>query len=186
MNAAVFDTCIMGVKKVMPQWLLASRRTRIPVSLAQKPVLPSGKRVLVVDDDAVVRLATSTILRNRGFEVVTAADCSEAIGAVAEGRPDIILLDLTFPPDVSCGGTVSWDGLGLMRWLLGLKNAKGSRFIVITGSDSEEYQQRALRAGVSGFLRKPFDQECLLDTISQALNQAPGNPAPPDRIQFKE
>jgi CheY-like chemotaxis protein len=134
----------------------------------------NGKRVLIVDDDPVVRLALSGVLRNAGYEIATAADCSEAIGAVGQGCPDVILVDLNFAPDVAFGGGVSWDGLGLMRWLQGLKNAKTARFIVITSSDSEDCRQRVAKAGAAGFFRKPIDHHRLLETIRGQLDGEPG------------
>jgi CheY-like chemotaxis protein len=136
-----------------------------------------------VDDDAVVRLAISGLLRKKGYEVVTAADCSEAIGAIAQGKPEVILVDLTFPPDISLGGTFSWDGLCLMSWLRGLKNAKGTRFIVITSSDSEEHRKRAQALGVAGFFRKPINPERLVETIASELSDASTEQTPPGRNQ---
>ena len=174
MKAAAFDTGLRGLKKYLPNWLNASPSARIRISPVPEPVLISKKRVLIVDDDAVLRLATSSMLRNRGYDVVTAADGSEAIGAVAQGRPDVILLDLSFPPDVCFGGSVSWDGLRLMSWLRGLKNARGSKFIVITSSDSEQCRQRALASGAVGFFGKPINYERLAETIDQQLRCCSG------------
>src|SRR5262249_7109493 len=151
MKAADFEKGAKGLKKYLPVWLTASQAPRIRVSPLPEPVLLTKRRVLIVDDDAVVRLATSTALRSRGYDVVTAVDGSEAIGAVAQGRPDVVLLDLSFPPDVCSGGSVAWDGLLLMSWLQGLKNAKGAKFIVITNSDSDQCRQRAFAVGAVGF-----------------------------------
>ena len=58
------------------------------------------KRILVVDDDAVVIRALSIKLKANGFEVLTAMDGAEAVNAVRTQRPDLILLDLTFPAEM--------------------------------------------------------------------------------------
>jgi CheY-like chemotaxis protein len=156
-----------GFKRLLPKWLRATEPEPSTISLQCRRKPLSGRRVLIVDDDAVVRSATSNLLRNHGFEVMTAADCSEAIGAIAQVKPDVILLDLSFPPEIAYGGGVSWDGLGLMFWLRGLKNAKGARFIIITGSTCQASREKALAHGVEGYLQKPIKPECLLEILGQ-------------------
>jgi CheY-like chemotaxis protein len=174
MNAVGIEAKPIWLKRILSERFFTSRPSKVQLPSTPEPVFSNGKRVLVVDDDAVVRLVTSNALRSKGYEVVTAADCSEAIGAVAQAKPDIVLLDLHFPPDVACGAP-SWDGLRLMSWLRGLQNVKGARFIVITGSDSEECQQKAVRAGVAGYLCKPLNYDRLLDAIKSALELSTAN-----------
>src|ERR1041385_4351581 len=58
------------------------------------------KKLLIIDDDAVVLKATSMRLQAAGYSVVTAIDGSSAIHALRKEKPDLILLDLSFPPDV--------------------------------------------------------------------------------------
>src|SRR5438445_484657 len=66
----------------------------------------SLKKILVVDDDAIMRKTISLKLEAEGYAVVTAADGSEAIKCVREEKPDLILMDILFPPDVAHGGGV--------------------------------------------------------------------------------
>jgi CheY-like chemotaxis protein len=171
MKSAELETKSVSLKRFFPQWLRASRKPSTETSPPAAPIVPLGKRVLIVDDDPVVRLATSRVLRTAGFDVVTAADCSEAIGAVGQMSPEVVLVDLNFAPDVS-GGGISWDGLGLMCWLRGLKNSKGARFIVITSSDSEKCRERALAAGAVEFFQKPIDHPRLIEALGGG--QKPG------------
>src|SRR5258708_4273263 len=93
-------------------------------------VLMNGKKILIVDDDPVVLRALSTKLKGQGYETVTAEDGSAAVSAVRKGKPDLILLDLTFPPDVAHGGGVPWDGFLIMSWLQRMDEIKGTPFIV--------------------------------------------------------
>ena len=169
MKAASFETGQIGFKGFLQKILFASVPRRTHTSPRTERTLSLGKRVLIVDDDAVVRLVTSRVLRSKGYEVVTAADCSAAIAAVGEGRPDAILLDLDFPPDIASGGGLSWTGLHLMSWLRGLQNARGTRFIIITNSSSEQSRERALAAGAVGFFQKPIDYEGLVAAIDPEL-----------------
>jgi CheY-like chemotaxis protein len=132
----------------------------------------AGKRILVIDDDPVIRKTTSAKLVQAGHEVFSAADCSEAIAEIGKNRPDVILLDLNFPPDVANGGGVSWDGFRLMSWLRGLANSRGARFIVISGSHSVENEKRALARGAADFFSKPIDHDRLLQVIENEVQNA--------------
>jgi len=185
MKAAPFETGRIGFKKFLPEWLFSPvpRRTRtLPI---ERRTLPLGKRVLVVDDDAVVRMVTSRVLQSKGYEVATAADCSAAIAAIGQARPDVALLDLDFPPDIASGGGVSWNGLRLMSWLIGLQNAQGTRFIIITNSGDEGCRQRALAAGAVGFFQKPINYPRLLRVIAGELQADSGEVITPPQVRLK-
>jgi CheY-like chemotaxis protein len=128
------------------------------VPRTDQPQLSSQSRtVLVVDDDAVILRTAAARLQAAGYQVITAADPAEAIGAVREKKPDFILLDIDFPPDVASGGCLGWDGFRLMYWLRGLQNTAGARFIIITGTGTDEFRERALTAGAKHFFTKPID-----------------------------
>src|SRR6516162_10028083 len=66
------------------------------------------RRILVVDDDKLILKTTSFKLKAAGYEVLTAEDGGSAIRQVRQLRPDVILLDLNFPPDVGHGGGIPW------------------------------------------------------------------------------
>src|SRR5260370_863568 len=78
------------------------------------------RKILVVDDDPTVLKPLSLKLSSRGYAVTTAVDGSSAIGAVRDEHPDLVVLDLSFPPDIASGGRVTWDGFQIMCWLRGL------------------------------------------------------------------
>ncbi len=185
MKAVSFETGRVGFKRFLQKILFASVPQQNHRSPRTERTLSLGKRVLIVDDDAVVRLVTSRVLRSKGYEVVTAADCSAAIAAVGEGRPHAILLDLDFPPDIASGGGISWTGLHLMAWLQGLQNARGARFIIITNSSSEQSRERALAAGAVGFFQKPINYECLVAAIDPGLEPGSGEVFPVPQIRLK-
>jgi CheY-like chemotaxis protein len=97
--------------------------------------------------------------------VLTAADCSEALAAVGEQAPDLIIVDLNFPPDVAHGGLLCWDGFQLMLWLRGLKNAERAKYIVITASDTAEVRKRARTLGALTVFGKPVNAVELLKLV---------------------
>jgi DNA-binding NarL/FixJ family response regulator len=102
-------------------------------------------RVLVVDDDALVRSALSMMLAGADNIALVAevADGNEVARAVAEHRPAIVLMDIRMP---------GMDGLTATEQLRAQENAP--EVIVLTTFDADDYVLRALHAGASGFLLK--------------------------------
>ena len=102
-------------------------------------------KVLVVDDQPVVRSGMRMILENElGIEVVGEADSGkQAIDSVTDLHPDVVLLDLRMP---------DMDGIAVTRILTDLPNPP--RIIIVTAYDPDEYVFDSLSAGASGFLLK--------------------------------
>jgi DNA-binding NarL/FixJ family response regulator len=102
-------------------------------------------RVLVVDDDALVRAGLSMLLAGaEGIAIVgEASGGTEVALAVAEHRPDVVLMDIRMP---------GLDGLAATELLRAQE--KAPEVIVLTTFDADDYVLRALRAGASGFLLK--------------------------------
>jgi CheY-like chemotaxis protein len=117
-------------------------------------------------------------LTANGYDVVTAEDGAGAVSAVRKGKPDLILLDLSFPPDVAHGGGVAWDGFTIMTWLRRLEEAKNIPIIVITGGEPEKYKERALAAGAVSFFLKPINNDELLTVIRETLAKSKVDPQP--------
>ena len=135
------------------------------------------KRVLVVDDNALILKTLSMKLTSSGYDVLTAADGGTAVSTVRQSRPDLILLDITFPPDVAHGGGVAWDGFLIMDWLRRIDEAKHIPIIIITGGDPEKYKERSLAAGAVAFFQKPINNDELIATIRQTIGEPDGSPA---------
>jgi CheY-like chemotaxis protein len=127
------------------------------------------KKILVVDDNLVILKMMSLKLTANGYDVITAEDGSAAVSAVRKEKPDLILLDLSFPPDVAHGGGVAWDGFLIMAWLRRLEEAKHIPIIVISGGEPAKFESRALAAGACSFFHKPIDNDALLKVIRDTL-----------------
>ncbi|MFD0683495.1 response regulator [Actinomadura fibrosa] len=113
-------------------------------------------RVLIADDQALVRTGFSMILSATGIEVVAeVADGAEAVGAVRRTRPDVVLMDIQMP---------GMDGLEATRRIL--SGAAGPpRVIMLTTFDLDRYVYAALTAGASGFLLKDVSPEHLVAAV---------------------
>lgn len=136
------------------------------------------KKILVVDDNRVILKTLSMKLTANGYDVVTAEDGTGAVSAVRKEKPDLILLDLSFPTVAAPGSGVEWDGYLIMSWLRRLEEAKDIPIVVITGGDPAKTKDRALAAGAAGFFHKPFDNNELLTVIRQTLEKSAAQ-APP-------
>ncbi|MBU6410901.1 MAG: response regulator [Verrucomicrobia bacterium] len=119
-----------------------------------------------MDDNAIILKTTSIKLQGAGYEVFTAFDPSQGVAAVCKEKPDLVLLDIRFPPEV---GGVSWDGFRMMEWLRHVDEAKTIPIIVISGLGEENNKQRAAICGAVAFFPKPLNFDEMLKVIQATL-----------------
>ena len=123
-------------------------------------------RLVVADDQAILRSGLVALLRlESGIEVVgEAADGASTLAAVAEHRPDVLLLDVQMPagqsPDGSPGPA---DGIEAAEALRGTEDAP--RIIVLTTFGRAGYLRRAMESGALGFMVKDTPVEQLVDAV---------------------
>jgi len=134
--------------------------------MSSEPSVAPRKKILVVDDNAIVIKTITLKLQGAGFQVVTAMDGTEGVAAARKENPDLILLDISFPPDV---GGVPWDGFRIMEWFHRLENSRKIPIIVITGSEDPKVRERATSAGAVAFFQKPIEHDDLLKVIRATL-----------------
>jgi DNA-binding NarL/FixJ family response regulator len=116
--------------------------------------------VVVVDDHPVVRHGLMAILRWEHDIVLVgeASDGEEAVRLILEHKPDVVLLDLRLP---------KLSGIDVMRQVR--TQAPGTRFLVLTTYDTDEYIAPALAAGAQGYLLKDAEPEALSAAIRQLM-----------------
>src|ERR1043166_1156336 len=123
----------------------------------------SPKKILIVDDNQVELLALSVKLKARGYDTLLAEDGAAAVSQARREKPDLIVLDISFPPDVAHGGGVPWDGFLIINWLRRIDEAKTIPVIVITSGEASKYKDKSLQAGAIAFFQKPINNEELLE-----------------------
>ncbi|MFD0900488.1 response regulator transcription factor [Actinomadura sediminis] len=121
-------------------------------------------RVLIVDDDALVRAGLSMMLANAGDLDVVAdvADGAEVVPAVNEHRPDVVLMDIRMP---------RLDGLAATELLRSRREPP--EIIILTTFDTDDHIVRAMRAGASGFLLKHTPPPEIVRAIRQVAAGEP-------------
>lgn len=140
---------------------------------AGEPKGPHVPKILVADDNVVILKALSIKLKSNGYEVRTAMDGSTAVSCVRREKPDLIILDINFPPDVGHGGGIAWDGFLILEWLRRIDEVRDTPIIFITSGESAKFRERALAAGAVAFFQKPIDQEEMLSVIRHTVGDAP-------------
>lgn len=117
-------------------------------------------RVVLVDDQPLVRAGVRAVLESAGIEVVAeAGDGSEALHRARECAPDVVVMDLRMP---------RMDGVEATRRLRADDALAAVRVLVLTTFDADENVLHALRAGADGFLSKTAEPDQLIEAVERA------------------
>jgi DNA-binding response OmpR family regulator len=122
----------------------------------------SNKKILIVEDDADVRLGLHVRLKANHYDVFFAGDALSALAEARKHQPDLILLDLGLP---------AGDGFVVMDRLKAFPALAIIPIIVVSGRSGVPNRDRVLKAGAKAFLEKPVDNAELLAVIRQALGE---------------
>ena len=122
----------------------------------------SNKKILIVEDDADVRLGYKVLLTAHHYDTIFAGDGLAAVSEAIKHQPDLILLDLGLP---------AGDGFILLERFRANMNLSLIPVIVVSARDLHGNKERALKAGAKAFLQKPWNDNELLALIRQLLGQ---------------
>src|SRR5512136_1791978 len=126
-----------------------------------------ASRILLVDDEISIQRALVPLLRSRGYEIEAASTAKDALAAIEERSPDLVILDLGLP---------DMDGLEVCtrvreRWEMPI--------IVLSARGAEPQKVAALDRGADDYVTKPFGPEELLARVRVALRRSLGDEAAP-------
>ncbi|KIL47728.1 response regulator [Jeotgalibacillus campisalis] len=118
-----------------------------------------GKRILIVDDAAFMRMMIKDILSKNGFEVVgEAADGAQAIEKFKETSPDLVTMDITMP---------EMDGITALKEI---KKIDGSAKVIMCSAMGQQAMViDAIQAGAKDFIVKPFQSDRVIEAIQKAI-----------------
>ena len=128
-----------------------------------------SRKILIVDDNADIRLGMHLRLKANQYETFFAADAFAAVAETRKHRPDLIILDLGLP---------AGDGFTVMERLKQIPFLAVIPIIVVSARDGLGNQKRAYEAGAKAFLQKPVNDAELLAVIRQALGEPAGTKKP--------
>lgn len=123
----------------------------------------TGKRILLVEDEAAIREMTAMALERAGYRVSEAADAAEAERLLVDGVPDLILLDWMLP-----GGS----GIELARRLRREDYTQEVPIIMLTARSEEDDRIRGLESGADDYVTKPFSPRELIARIKAVMRRS--------------
>ncbi len=122
----------------------------------------TGGRILVVDDDALLRSSVAAVLMDEGYDVELAGDGVEALAKIHASPPDVILLDVLMP---------RMNGKALLETLHSSAETAGIPVLVMTALHGFE-SHRTIELGATDLVEKPFDVDELLNKVALAVYRA--------------
>src|SRR5438067_9973888 len=118
----------------------------------------AGPLVLLVDDDDKVRELVRVNLEFEGYTVREAGSAEEGLEAIADAKPDLVLLDVMMP---------QVDGWEMLRRIQDKYGAGAIPVVMFSGKADERAEAQASSSGAQGFVGKPFDLQQLIDQTKQ-------------------
>ncbi|TNF53652.1 sigma-54-dependent Fis family transcriptional regulator [bacterium] len=118
------------------------------------------KKILVIDDESIVRKSCERTLTPEGFQVTLASSGQEGLDLLGKNTFGLILLDIKMP---------DMDGIEILKKIK--EQWPNTKVIIITGYSTVETAVTALRLGALNHIEKPFTPDTLLAAIQEAFNQ---------------
>lgn len=116
------------------------------------------KLVLVVDDSPTIRKIVELTLRREGYDVAAADSGVTALAAIADRRPDLILLDIMLP---------NLNGYQICQLLKRNERSKAVPVVMLSGKDGMFDKMKGKLAGAADYVTKPFDSKKLVATVAK-------------------
>jgi DNA-binding response OmpR family regulator len=137
-------------------------RTQTAGPLRRRLAAQAGK-ILLVDDEASLRLLVSTTLATQNFEIYEAARGDEALILISRLHPRLVLLDIKLP-DIS--------GIEICRRVKADPLVQDVKIVMLTAMANDTERRSAMEAGADRYLTKPFSPLNLLETVTHLLGAA--------------
>ena len=119
-----------------------------------------GKRILIVDDEPSIVVSLEWLMKREGFETVVAVDGEAALAAVAQGAPDLVILDIMLP---------SMNGFEVCQRIRSEPRWNRIKILILTAKGRDTEVTRGLGLGADAYVTKPFSTKDLVAQIRQML-----------------
>jgi CheY-like chemotaxis protein len=122
--------------------------------------MTSARLVLVADDEEDILTLVSTIVERAGHEVVSVRDGAQALAAIRERRPDLVVLDISMP---------EVDGLEVLRRVRADGETRELPVLLLSARAQEADVRRGFDTGASAYVKKPFSPSDLARRVDELL-----------------
>ena len=112
--------------------------------------------ILAIDDSRTIRTLLTMALEGAGFEVTTAVDGVDGVNKFKEAHADLVITDVNMP---------NKDGFGVIEDIRANDTNRSVPVLVLTTESGPELKERARKAGATGWIVKPFDDDSLVSVI---------------------
>jgi two-component system, chemotaxis family, chemotaxis protein CheY len=119
-----------------------------------------AKKILIVDDSSSVRTVARMALREKGYEVLEAANGQEALAKLDSERCNLVISDVNMPV---------MDGITLLKEIKRHPNYKFTPVIMLTTEAGEDKKQAGRAAGAKAWITKPFQPQSLVDAVAKLI-----------------
>lgn len=133
---------------------------QLPYTEVMIPMIGTGQRVLIVEDDSQVAGALGSVLAQAGFKVITTNSVTDGLTRIDQHMPDLIIMDILLPDR---------SGLDIVEYVRSSNRERYVPIIVVTGASGGYQMGQALEAGVDVFLTKPVGVDELLRGITKIV-----------------
>ena len=123
------------------------------------------KSILVVDDEPNILLSLEFLMRKVGFDVRTASDGEQALAAIGESPPDLVLLDVSMPRR---------NGYEVCEAIRAEPLWSGVRVVMLTARGRDVEREKGLAMGADDYVTKPFATRELVDKVQALIGPAEG------------
>jgi two-component system alkaline phosphatase synthesis response regulator PhoP len=124
-----------------------------------------AKSILVVDDEPNIVLSLEFLMEKQGFEVRSAYDGEQALQAISESPPDLILLDINMP---------KVNGYEVCASVRGNPAWKDVRILILTAKGRDVEREKGLAMGADEYVTKPFSTREVVEKVQELLGDSVG------------
>lgn len=125
----------------------------------------ASKKVLLVEDEDNIALALEFLISRQGFGLKRVANGNEALTALEEERPDLVVLDVMLPER---------SGFEICQIIRQNADLNDVKVLMMSASGGDSVRRKGLALGADAFMMKPFDTKDLTNEICGLLEEAPG------------
>jgi twitching motility two-component system response regulator PilG len=130
--------------------------------LKRKELSVAKQKILIVEDEESLLKLESILLTSKGYDVRGVSNGQEALDAIAEEKPDLVLLDIMLP---------EIDGFEVCQRIKDDPDTKGIPVIMLTAKKSREDMARGEKVGADWYITKPFKSVMVIETIQRFLTK---------------